>query len=171
MSMSHLEHEQTAAAQQRPLRCAVVTLSDTRTSETDRSGALICAALVARGDRVDWYGVLPDEATVLREQLLTLIDERYDLIITNGGTGVSRRDTTFETVDALLERRLPGFGELFRQLSYAEIGPAAMLSRAVAGLSGASFLFCLPGSTNAVRLALEALILPNLAHLDWETRR
>jgi molybdenum cofactor biosynthesis protein B len=169
--MSHLQHEQTAAAQRRPLRCAVVTLSDTRTPETDTSGALIRDALIARGDLVEWYAVLPDDAHLLREQLLALIADQIDLIITNGGTGISRRDTTFETVDALLERRLPGFGELFRQLSYAEIGPAAMLSRAVAGLCGGSFLFCLPGSSNAVRLALSALILPNLAHLDWETRR
>lgn len=169
--MSHRIHEETAAAAQRRLRCAVLTFSDTRTPETDHSGALIRTALEQRGDDVALYRILPDEYAVITAQLHEAAAAGYDLIVTNGGTGISRRDTTFEAVDALLERRIPGFGELFRQLSYEQIGPAAMLSRATAGLVGRTFIFCLPGSTNAVRLALDTLILPNLSHLDWETQR
>jgi molybdopterin adenylyltransferase len=93
------------------------------------------------------------------------------LIITNGGTGIARRDSTFEAIDSLLEKRLPGFGELFRMLSYQDIGPGAMLSRATAGVYGGALIFVLPGSTGAVRLALEKLIMPELAHLVWETVR
>lgn len=97
--------------------------------------------------------------------------EGCKVIITNGGTGISRRDSTFEAIDALLEKRLPGFGEIFRMLSFAEIGPAAMLSRATAGIMGRTLIFCLPGSPNAVRLGIDRLILPELAHLVWETVR
>jgi len=93
------------------------------------------------------------------------------VIITNGGTGIAKRDSTFEAIDSLLEKRLPGFGELFRMLSYNDIGSAAMLSRATAGLLGDTVIFSLPGSTNAVRLGLEKLILPQLAHLVWELMR
>ena len=93
------------------------------------------------------------------------------MILTNGGTGIARRDSTFEAIDALIEKRLPGFGELFRMLSYAEIGPAAMLSRATAGTIGGALVFCMPGSTGAVRLAMEKLIIPELPHLIWETIR
>ena len=93
------------------------------------------------------------------------------VIRTNGGTGIARRDSTFEAIDALIEKRLPGFGELFRMLSYADIGPAAMLSRATAGMIGGTLVFCMPGSTGAVRLAMEQLIIPQLPHLIWETVR
>ena len=112
--------------------------------------------------------VEPDQIAALVRDLAA---EGCQVILTNGGTGIARRDSTFEAIDALIEKRLPGFGELFRMLSYAEIGPAAMLSRATAGTFGAALIFCLPGSTGAVRLAMERLIIPELPHLVWETLR
>ncbi|HEU4323271.1 MAG TPA: MogA/MoaB family molybdenum cofactor biosynthesis protein [Roseiflexaceae bacterium] len=169
--MSHQEHETRAAAETRAIPCGVITISDTRSEETDTSGAAIRTALVERGHEVLRYAVVRDEPA----QIVALVRELSALgckvILTNGGTGIARRDSTFEAIDSLLEKRLPGFGEIFRVLSYQEIGPAAMLSRATAGLYGATLIFCLPGSTNAVRLALDKLILPELAHLVWETVR
>jgi len=97
--------------------------------------------------------------------------EGFDVLLTNGGTGIANRDQTINVVESMIDQRLPGFGELFRMLSYAEIGPAAMLSRATAGTFGAALIFCLPGSTGAVRLAMERLIIPELPHLVWETLR
>lgn len=169
--MSHQEHEQRAHDAVRQIRCAVLTISDTRGPETDTSGAIIRTALSQAGHDVIKYSVIRDEA----EQIVMLVQaceaEGCKLIVTNGGTGIARRDSTFEAIDGLLEKRLPGFGELFRMLSYQEIGPAAMLSRATAGVYRNALIFCLPGSTNAVQLALNTLIVPQLAHLVWETVR
>ena len=117
------------------------------------------------------YAVVPDEPAQIVALVRELAGQGCQAIITNGGTGITRRDSTFEAIDGLLEKRLPGFGELFRMLSYQEIGAAAMLSRATAGLFGGAVIFCLPGSTGAVRLALERLIVPELPHLVWETIR
>lgn len=169
--MGHREHERQAAAEApRRIACGVLTISDTRTPETDSSGAAIRAALTRAGHDVVRYTVVRDEP----EQIAELVREASatcKLIITNGGTGIARRDSTFEAIDGLLQKRLPGFGELFRLLSFEEIGPAAMLSRATAGVYGGTLIFCLPGSTNAVRLAMERLIVPQLDHLVWETVR
>ncbi len=170
--MGHQEHEQRARDElSSQVRCAVLTISDTRTPETDTSGAAIRTALTQAGHDVVRYTIVRDEPEQIDALVRTCAAEGCKLIITNGGTGIARRDSTFEAIDSLLEKRLPGFGELFRMLSYQEIGAAAMLSRATAGVYGGALIFCLPGSTNAVRLALEQLIVPQLAHLVWETVR
>ncbi len=170
--MGHQEHEQRARAEAPPvIRCGVITISDTRTPETDGSGSAINAALTAQGHEVAHYAVVRDEPAEIVALVRAYVAGGCQVILTNGGTGIARRDSTFEAIDGLLEKRLPGFGELFRMLSYADIGPAAMLSRATAGTLGDALIFCLPGSTGAVRLALEKLILPELPHLVWEILR
>ena len=170
--MGHQEHEQRARDElSTHVRCAVLTISDTRTFETDTSGAAIRAALTQAGHDVVRYTLVRDEPEQIEALVGICVADGCKLIITNGGTGIARRDSTFEVIDGMLEKRLPGFGELFRMLSYQEIGSAAMLSRATAGVHGGALIFCLPGSTNAVRLALEQLIVPQLAHLVWETMR
>ena len=146
--------------------CAVVTVSDTRTVDTDKSGRFICEALTSAGHRVVSYEVLPDDTEGIGEHLWRLVSAAdCRAVVLCGGTGLSPRDSTFEVVDALLEKRISGFGELFRSLSYAEVGPAAMLSRAVAGSAGSTAVFSVPGSPAAVRLAMEKLILPELGHI------
>jgi molybdenum cofactor biosynthesis protein B len=170
--MGHQEHERRAREEApRTIRCGVITISDTRTAETDTSGAAIRAALEASGHAVARYAIVRDEPERIVALVRELAQEGCQVVLTNGGTGIARRDSTFEAIDTMLEKRLPGFGELFRMLSYADIGPAAMLSRATAGLFGGTLIFCLPGSTGAVRLAMERLILPELPHLIWETIR
>jgi molybdenum cofactor biosynthesis protein B len=170
--MGHQEHEQRAQAElSQSIRCGVITISDTRTPENDTSGAAIRAALVAAGHTVTQYHLVKDEPEQIAALVRELSSSGCQVILTNGGTGIARRDSTFEAIDALIEKRLPGFGELFRMLSYAEIGPAAMLSRATAGMIGGALVFCMPGSTGAVRLAMEQLIIPQLPHLIWETIR
>lgn len=166
--MSYEEHRQ--LSQDTPVRCAVLTISDTRTEETDRSGALMKARLAEAGHEVVIYRIVPDEPA----QVSALLDELaggVEAILLNGGTGISRRDNTYEAVSAKLEKTLPGFGEIFRMLSYHEIGSGAMLSRAVAGVYRTTVVFSTPGSTNAVRLALDKLIIPELPHLVWEIAR
>ncbi|MCU0493028.1 MAG: MogA/MoaB family molybdenum cofactor biosynthesis protein [Chloroflexaceae bacterium] len=170
--MGYQEHTQRVAAeQQRAIACGVVTISDTRTVDNDSSGAAIREALATAGHTLLRYEVVKDEAQQIATLVRQFAADGCKVIITNGGTGIARRDSTFEAIDSLLEKRLPGFGELFRMLSYADIGPGAMLSRATAGVYGQTLIFCLPGSTSAVQLALEKLIMPELAHLVWETVR
>lgn len=152
--------------------CAVLTVSDTRTEATDEGGRRIVEALEGSGHRVVVRAIVRDEATAIEARLLEWLRAgRAEVVVITGGTGVSLRDTTVEVVERLLDKRLDGFGELFRMLSYREVGAAAMLSRAVAGLAGRTALFALPGSPAAVRLALDELILPELAHLLRELRR
>jgi molybdopterin adenylyltransferase len=170
--MSHQEHEQRAQAElQQAIRCGVITISDTRTPDTDTSGIAIRALLEAAGHTVTHYQIIKDEPDQIAALVRELSSSSCQVILTNGGTGIARRDSTFEAIDAQIEKRLPGFGELFRMLSYGEIGPAAMLSRATAGIIGGTLVFCMPGSTGAVRLAMERLIIPQLPHLIWETVR
>ncbi len=146
--------------------CAILTVSDSRTVETDSSGGLIRQTLEAAGHRVAAYQILDDQPDLIRTQVLAWsVEAEIQAILLNGGTGIAPRDSTYDAVEALLEKKLPGFGELFRWLSYAEIGSRAIASRAVAGAVGGKLLFSLPGSTAAVRLGLERLILPELAHL------
>lgn len=150
----------------------IVTVSDTRTPETDSSGRLISALLEERGHRVSGRTLLKDEPGDVRQAVTALVnDSSVDVVITTGGTGITARDSTFEAIDGLLQKRLAGFGELFRMLSYHEIGAAAMLSRATAGLAGRTVILVLPGSEPAVRLAMEKLVLPELGHLVREARR
>jgi molybdopterin adenylyltransferase len=148
------------------VRCAVITVSDTRTPQTDRSGQLIQQLLGEAGHTVGYYFLVKDEPDQIQSQLQSLcVQPDVDALIINGGTGIAPRDTTYDAIASLLEKTLPGFGELFRFLSYQEIGSRAMASRAIAGVYSGKLIFSLPGSSNAVRLALEALILPELIHL------
>jgi molybdopterin adenylyltransferase len=156
---------------QQLLPCAIITVSDTRTPETDESGTLIREGLTAQGHQVVGYAIVRDEAAHIATRIDSAIDAGAAVVILNGGTGIARRDSTFEAVDGLLEKRLPGFGELFRMLSYVEIGAGAMLLRATAGTYRGALIFSLPGSPHAVGLALDKLILPELPHLVWETVR
>jgi len=150
----------------------VLTVSDSKTAETDTSGALIRELLAAAGHSVVGQAIVTDEpAQVTAAVERGCADPRIQAFIMTGGTGITSRDSTFEAVEALLEKRLTGFGEIFRMLSYQEIGAAAMLSRAQAGVVRGRLLFSLPGSPNACRLALEKLILPELGHLIREVGR
>jgi molybdenum cofactor biosynthesis protein B len=156
----------------RAIGCFVLTISDSKTPETDTSGALIRERLTQAGHTVVGHAIVRDEPT----QVTAVIrggcgDPAVEAFILTGGTGVTSRDSTFEAVEALLDKRLTGFGELFRMLSYEEIGAAAMLSRAQGGVVQGRALFSLPGSPNACRLALEKLILPELGHVLREVRR
>ncbi|WP_038038773.1 MogA/MoaB family molybdenum cofactor biosynthesis protein [Thermorudis peleae] len=169
MSRSVAAHR---AAAPETVRCAVVTVSDSRTPETDESGQWIKEQLQAAGHAVVYYTVIPDEPS----RVVAVLDEMAgrddcDAVLFNGGTGIARRDTTYEAVSQRLEKRLDGYGELFRMLSYQEIGPAAMLSRAVAGVYRGKFVALMPGSPHAVKLAMEKLLLPELAHIIFELRR
>lgn len=151
---------------------AVVTLSDTRTAADDVSGRYLQTAIAAAGHRVEHYCIVKDEPDDIREQLeITLNNPDVAIVVTNGGTGIAARDTAFETVVGTLEKRLDGFGELFRMLSYEEIGAAAMLSRAVGGITMGKVIFSLPGATNAVKLGMEKLILPQVGHLYYELHK
>ncbi|HTI53242.1 MAG TPA: molybdenum cofactor biosynthesis protein B [Verrucomicrobiae bacterium] len=163
------EHKATAP---RAIGCFVLTISDSKTVETDTSGALIRERLTGAGHAVVGHAIVRDEPT----QVAAVIrkgcgDPAVEAFILTGGTGVTSRDSTFEAVEALLDKRLTGFGELFRMLSYAEVGAAAMLSRAQGGVVQGRALFSLPGSPNACRLALDKLILPELGHVLREVRR
>ncbi len=149
--------------------CAVLTISDTRGPEDDRSGEIAKQSLVWRGHQMVAYTIVKDDFEQITAKLTEWI-ARDDIhaIITNGGTGIARRDTTYDVVSGLLEKELTGFGELFRMLSYPEIGSAAMLSRAIAGVANHTAIFCLPGSSNAVQLGMEKLVAPELAHVVYE---
>lgn len=147
----------------------VITCSDTRTPETDTSGQLIQKLLKEQGHSIAAYHLVQDEPAQITARITEgIANEAVQAIIINGGTGISRRDSTFEAVDAMLEKRLDGFGEVFRYLTYQEIGSPAIMSRATAGIIKGRVLFSTPGSENAVRLAMEKLILPELGHLVKE---
>ena len=164
---SHL-HE----SKQAEVGFAILTLSDTRTTETDVSGRRAIELLKQDGHRLAIYLLQREEPAALAgaiDELLTT--QGVDAIITNGGTGISPRDQTIEVIERKLERSLPGFGELFRMLSWEQVGSGAMLSRATAGLAGGRLIFALPGSTKAVELAMTRLILPEIRHLIHESRK
>ena len=146
------------------IACGILTVSDTRTEVDDTSGQRIRALLEAAGHRVAYYRIVKDEPA----QITALVHgapDAVDVLICNGGTGVARRDTTYEAITRLLDKEISGFGELFRMLSWEQVGAAAMLSRATAGIAGRRVVFSLPGSTKAVELAMTQLILPQLGHL------
>jgi molybdopterin adenylyltransferase len=165
----HQQHEQTAPA---ALSVAVITVSDTRTLENDTGGQTVIDHLLAAGHLLHSRHIIRDEPQPMRELLTTLCNE-LDLraILLTGGTGISSRDQTYETVTALLDKSLPGYGELFRQLSYTEIGPAAILSRATGGVMRGKVVLTMPGSPNGVKLAMEKIIVPQLRHLAREAGR
>lgn len=163
--MSHQPHPDAHGI---TVSCAVITVSDTRTSDTDRSGQLIQHLLTEAGHTIAHYAIVPDEPDQIRFQLANL--PVLDAVILNGGTGIAPRDTTYDAIEQLLEKTLPGFGEIFRALSYAEIGSRAIASRAIAGVYANRLIFSLPGSSNAVKLAVEQLILPEIVHLVTQLR-
>jgi len=167
--MGHAEHRALSPA---VANCYILTISDTRTEATDASGRAIFDLLFAGGHQVTGRKIVRDEP----DEVLAAISEQMNkpgvqVIITTGGTGITARDTTCETITRLLDKRLDGFGELFRMLSYQEIGSAAMMSRAVGGLAKGKVILSLPGSEAAVRLAMTRLILPELGHLVREASR
>jgi len=164
-------HEHKASAP-RAVGCFVLTISDTKTAETDTSGAVIRELLAEAGHPVIGTAIVRDEpADVQRTVREACAHPEVNAVILTGGTGITSRDSTFEAVEALLEKRLPGFGELFRMLSYQEVGGAAMLSRAQMGIHARRIVVSLPGSPNACRLALEKLLIPELPHLVREVSR
>lgn len=147
------------------VRCGVITVSDTRSPETDKSGKLIQDLLDQDGHHTEFYQVVKDDPEAIETLLESLANKDLDVILLNGGTGIAPRDNTFDVVVRLLEKTLPGFGEIFRLLSYEEIGSRAIASRAVAGTFQGKVIFSMPGSSAAVRLAMTKLILPELRHL------
>jgi molybdenum cofactor biosynthesis protein B len=153
-----------------PVYCKVITVSDTRTEETDQSGRLIRELLKDAGMETAAYCIVKDDRAAIQSEVRSAPDA-VNVILLNGGTGFTERDVTVETVRPLLDKEMAGFGELFRFLSYQEIGSASMLSKAVAGTIGKKAVFCMPGSSNAVVLAMKKLILPELKHIVWELRR
>jgi molybdopterin adenylyltransferase len=165
--MSVDEHRKTAPAS---LRCAVITISETRTPETDSSGDAIAEALSGAGHTVVTRHIVRDDPRQVRDLVRSAASD-VPVIVTTGGTGITSRDSTYEAIVSLLDKRLDGFGELFRMLSYEQIGSAAMLSRACAGTIGTAAVFALPGAQRAVALAMEKLILPEIGHVVRELRR
>ncbi len=163
------EHKQQGP---RHVRCFVLTVSDTRTEATDTGGKAVAELLTAAGHVLAGRTIVKDDADMVREVVeRQLADTTVDVVITTGGTGITSRDSTYEAVDALLDKRLDGFGELFRTLSYEQIGAAAMMSRATAGLARGTILIALPGSESAVRLAMDKLVVPELTHLVQQARK
>jgi molybdenum cofactor biosynthesis protein B len=154
------------------VRVAILTISDTRTPETDTGGDVAKELLEGAGQEVVGRRIVRDEVSGIRDNLIDLLARSdVDAVVTTGGTGISARDTTYEVVERMVEKRLDGFGEIFRMLSYEEIGSAAMMSRALAGSVGSKFVASLPGSRNAVRLAVEKLLVPELSHVVFELRK
>lgn len=164
----HLSHHKI-----KPVGFVVITTSNTRTLKTDQTGQLIIQLLSRAGHKLQKYLILKNNPNQIRREVRKLLrNQRIQLIITSGGTGCGRKDLTVEAISPLLAKRLDGFGELFRLLSYREIGSAALMSRALLGLTATGKIICsLPGSTNAARLALKQLLLPELNHLIWEAHR
>jgi molybdenum cofactor biosynthesis protein B len=164
-----LEHKATSP---KSVGCYVVTVSDTRTEDTDTGGRAIIELLTAAGHRIVGRALVRDDPEQLRDAIgRQLANPDVQVIITTGGTGITSRDCTFEAVNSLLWKRLDGFGELFRMLSYEQIGSSAMMSRALAGIVAGRILVSLPGSEAGVRLALERLLIPELGHLVREAAR
>jgi molybdenum cofactor biosynthesis protein B len=164
------EHHRRAAADRGPIPISIVTVSDTRTPADDVNGQYLRDRIAAIGHKVEGYRVIPDEPSLVLQALEELAPVSR-VILFNGGTGISRRDTTYDALSGRLEKMLPGFGEIFRMLSWDQVGPAAMLSRATAGICGQTLVFSVPGSPAAVRLAWERLLETELEHLVWEVLR
>ena len=166
--MSNEEHKQQAS---KTLRCVIITPTDSRDAASDASGDLMAELLQGAGHVVVGRHLLPNDATALDKLLREQgADDAVDVLLCTGGTGLGPRDVTADVVQALLTKHLPGFGELFRHLSYAEIGTSTILSRATGGAFGQKLLFSLPGSKKAVRLAVEKILLPELVHMLRELR-
>ena len=170
-SQSSAQHKN-LASKRGPVTLAVVTVSDTRTPKTDANAAFLTGAVEASGNRLHSIRIVPDEPDQVASALGELAaEEQVQVILFNGGTGISRRDRTYDVLSRAMEKELTGFGELFRMLSYDQVGAAAMLSRATAGVYRDTVVISVPGSPAAVRLAWEKLIQPEIAHLAWEIIR
>lgn len=156
-----------------PVNCMVITISDTRTEETDKSGKLMLSLLEKAGHTVTAKEVIPDESNVIRKEITAgCKNGNVDIILTNGGTGMADRDITIETIQPMLNKEMTGFGEIFRMLSYQEdIGSAAILTRAIAGVIENTPIFATPGSSGAVKLAMNKLIIPEIAHAVHEVTK
>ena len=165
--LSHEEHK----SHVKSVRCAVLTFSDSRTEESDDSGKLIKNLLAEGGHEIVAYQVIKDDLESIQKAVKDLIDSDVQAIITNGGTGISKKDVTIEAISVLLDKKLDGFGDIFRFLSYEHMGSAAMMSRALAGAIKSKIVICMPGSVDAVELGMKKLILPELGHMIWETNR
>lgn len=165
--MAHIEHKKEAP---KSVRCKVITVSDTRTKDTDKSGSLMIEYLKENGHQVVDYTIVKDEEESIKQAIIDGIEHNeVQAILTNGGTGIAKRDVTIEAVQSIIEKEITGFGELFRMLSYTEdIGSSAILSRAIAGVSQNKVIFSTPGSSGAVKLAMEKLIIPELGHVIRE---
>jgi molybdenum cofactor biosynthesis protein B len=154
------------------VNCAVITTSDSRTEQDDESGKLIKQRLITYGHKVIYYTILKNDAITLRKTLEDLLKrDDVQVIITGGGTGLSKRDVTVNAITPLLEKTLDGFGELFRQLTYQEIGTGSIMSRAIAGVANGKIIICMPGSLGATTLAMDKIILPEIGHLVREATR
>lgn len=161
-----------ALAGNEPIGIGIVTVSDTRTPETDKNHHYLSARIAELGHHVMAYRIIKDEPDQVEAALDEMAaNEAVRIVLFNGGTGIAPRDTTFDVISRKLEKTLPGFGELFRAFSYEEVGAAAMLSRATGGVYRNTVVFSTPGSTNAVKVAVEKLIFPELNHLAWEVIR
>ncbi len=167
--MSYREHKEKAP---RSVSCAVLTISDSRTEQDDESGRLIKQKLGENGHRLITYSILKNDADAIEKKIYELLGrEELQVVIISGGTGVSHRDITVETISPLLEKKLDGFGELFRFLTYREIGTPSIMSRAIAGVVRGKVILCLPGSLGAANLAMDRIILPEIGHLVREATR
>ncbi|MFC1987726.1 molybdenum cofactor biosynthesis protein B [Chloroflexota bacterium] len=167
--MSYREHKEKAPYS---VNCAVITISDTRTEEDDDSGRLIKQMLGQNGHQVLSYAILKDDAASLKTKIYELLsNEALQVIITNGGTGASHRDITVDTIYPILDKELAGFGELFRFLTYQEIGTASIMSRTIGGVARGKIILCLPGSPDAAKLAMDRIILPEIGHMVREATR
>ena len=167
--MSHVEHRRTSI---QSVQCFILTISDTRTEQTDTGGRIIADLLSSSGHQVVGKTIVSDDPENIRIEIETRLSEQaIQAIITTGGTGISLRDQTYEVISGLLDKKIDGFGELFRSLSYEEVGSAAMLSRACAGTARGKIVICVPGSENAIRLAMTRLVIPELGHLIREVQR
>lgn len=167
--MGYHEHKHLAI---KSVKCAVITTSDSRTEQEDESGRLIRKKLADGGHEVTHYVILKNDAVAIKEQVAVFLQrDDVQVIITGGGTGLSKRDVTVDTIAPMLEKKLDGFGELFRQLTYQEIGAGSVLSRALAGVASGKVIICIPGSLGAAQLAMDKIIIPELGHMVREATR
>ncbi len=167
--MGYQEHKHKAP---KSVSCAVLTISDTRTEQDDESGRFVRQKLSETGHQVILHCILKNEADSIKHKIHELLkEEEVQVIIIIGGTGVSRRDVTIETIHPILEKELDGFGELFRFLTYGEIGTGSIMSRAIAGIAERKVILCLPGSPEAAKLVMDNIILPELGHLVMEATK
>ena len=167
--MGYHEHKK---LENKNVGCAVLVTSDSRTEETDESGKLIKQRLSESGHKVVYYCILKNDAPTLKNKIIELIkQDEVQVIITSGGTGLSHKDVTVDTIQPMLEKKLDGFGELFRNLTYQELGTASIMSRAISGIINGKVIICFPGSLGATTLAMDKIILPEIGHLVREATR